>query len=97
VAIPVAFDQLGIAARIRWTGAGEFIPSSKINAHQLRTIVQQVLHRSSYRDAARGIRRALASSGGVNETVRIIEEVIRTRRPVESRAYEEKPPSNTNV
>jgi zeaxanthin glucosyltransferase len=84
VAIPVAFDQPGVAARIRWIGAGEFIPSSKINANQLRSVLQQLLHGSLYRGAARRIRDALASSGGVEEAVRIIEEVIRTGRPVAS-------------
>jgi zeaxanthin glucosyltransferase len=82
VAIPVAFDQPGVAARVRWTGAGEFIPSSKIDAHRLRTTVERVLRESSYRDAARRIRDALTSSGGLNEAVRVIEEVIRTGRPV---------------
>jgi UDP:flavonoid glycosyltransferase YjiC (YdhE family) len=40
------------------------------------------LRESSYRDAARRIRDALAGSGGLNEAVRVIEEVIRTGRPV---------------
>jgi len=84
-AIPVAFDQPGVAARIRWVGAGDFIPSSKINAHQLRAMVQRVFEGSTYRAAARRIQHSLANAGGVNEAVRIIEEVIRTGRPVASR------------
>ncbi len=82
VVIPVSFDQPGVAARVRWVGAGEFIPSSEINAHRLRTIVERVLQGSSYRDAAGKLRDALARSGGINEAVRIVEEVIRTGRPV---------------
>ncbi len=84
VAIPVAFDQPGVAARIRRTGAGEFVPSPDINASRLRTIVNRVLGTSSFRDAAARIRPALVKSGGAHEAVRIIEEVIRTGRPVAS-------------
>jgi MGT family glycosyltransferase len=82
VAIPVSFDQPGVAARVRWVGAGEFIPSAEIKTHRLRTTVERVLGESSYRDAAKKIQDALARSGGLNEAVRIIEEVIRTGRPV---------------
>jgi UDP:flavonoid glycosyltransferase YjiC (YdhE family) len=82
VVIPVSFDQPGVAARVRWVGAGEFIPSSEIKAHRLRTTVERVLGESSYRDAAKRIGDALARSGGLNEAVRVIEEVIRTGRPV---------------
>lgn len=86
VVIPVSFDQPGVAARVRWMGAGEFIVNSEITAHRLRTTVERVLRESSYREAAKKIGGALARSGGLNEAVRVIEEVIRTGRPVAAAA-----------
>lgn len=82
VAIPITFEQPGIAARIRWTGAGEFIPSSGITAERLRTAVLNVLREPSYRQSARKIAEAIAASGGVQQAASIIEEVMRTGRPV---------------
>jgi zeaxanthin glucosyltransferase len=43
VAIPITDDQPGIAARIAWTGVGEFLSSSRLSASKLRTVIQKVL------------------------------------------------------
>ncbi len=42
VAIPVTNDQPGVAARIAWTGAGEFVPLNKLNVPRLRDAIKQV-------------------------------------------------------
>jgi UDP:flavonoid glycosyltransferase YjiC (YdhE family) len=36
VAIPVANDQPGVAARIAWTGAGEVVPFARLSVPKLR-------------------------------------------------------------
>lgn len=82
VAIPITFEQPGIAARIQWTGAGVSIPSSSANVARLHAAVKKVLHEPSYHAAASRIGDAIAQSGGAAEAARIIEEVVRTGKPV---------------
>ncbi len=42
VAIPIANDQPGVAARIAWTETGEFVRLSRLSVPKLRTAIQQV-------------------------------------------------------
>ncbi len=82
VAIPIAFEQPGIAARIRWTGTGDFLRPSRLSASGLRSVIEQVLSNPKYRDAARRMRDALHPVQGSTRVAEIIETVIRTRQPV---------------
>lgn len=77
VAIPITFEQPAIAARIRWTGSGDFIPSAKIGVDRLRKLLRGVLNESSYRESARAIGGALAASGGASAAADIFEQVMR--------------------
>jgi UDP-glucoronosyl and UDP-glucosyl transferase len=43
LAIPIANDQPGVAARIAWTGAGEVITLAKLNSSRLQAAVKKVL------------------------------------------------------
>ncbi|MBV8807220.1 MAG: MGT family glycosyltransferase [Acidobacteriaceae bacterium] len=82
VAIPINFDQFGVAARIRWTGTGEFVKASGIRSEDLKSAVTKVLREPSYREHANKMRDAIARTGGSEQAADIITEVIRTRRPV---------------
>jgi len=82
VAIPVANDQPGVAARIAWSGCGEAIPLKKLNVSRLRTSVQKVLTESSYRSNAVSLQTAIAESGGVIRAADIIEQAVSTCKPV---------------
>jgi zeaxanthin glucosyltransferase len=82
VAIPITFEQPGIAARIRWVGAGELISASAVAEDPLQKLVKLVLTQDSYRSAARRMAALLAQAGGVNAAVIIIEQVLRTGRKV---------------
>ena len=81
-AIPIAFDQPGVAARIRWTGTGEFLTLRQATSRHLRTMIQRVLSVPGYRDAALRMRDAIAATNGLPRSADIIEEVIRTSAPV---------------
>jgi zeaxanthin glucosyltransferase len=48
VAIPIANDQPGVAARIACTGAGEVITLGKLTSYRLQAAVQRVLTEDSY-------------------------------------------------
>lgn len=52
VAIPIANDQPGVAARIAWTGTGEFIPLSRLSVPKLRAAIKRVLTEGSYKQNA---------------------------------------------
>jgi zeaxanthin glucosyltransferase len=82
VAIPVANDQPGVAARIAWTGAGEFIPFNQLNAAKLRVAVQQVLTQPTYKANALRLQAAMNRAGGVQRAADIIEQAITTGEPV---------------
>lgn len=82
VAIPIAFDQPGVAARIRWTGTGDFVNLRGATPERLRKTISRVLAGSRYRDAADRMRDAIAKTHGVRRAADIIEKVILRRGPV---------------
>jgi zeaxanthin glucosyltransferase len=76
VAIPVGDDQPGIAARLAWVGAGEFIELEKLNSEQLRMLVQKVLTETSYQENARRLQTAIGKIDGVKKAADIVEQAI---------------------
>jgi MGT family glycosyltransferase len=82
VAIPVANDQPGIAARIAWTGAGEFVPLSRLSVPKLRAAIERVLTQDSYKKNASRLQEAIRRAGGVSRAADIIEQAVSTGKPV---------------
>lgn len=82
VAIPIANDQPGVAARIAWTGVGEFIPVSRLNVPGLRAAIEKVLTETSYKQNAVRLQQAIQTAGGVTRAADIVEQVIATGKPV---------------
>ncbi len=82
VAIPIANDQPGIAARIAWTGTGEAIPIASLNVSKLREAVKRVLTQESYKQNALRMQEAIHRAGRVRRAADIIEQAISTGKPV---------------
>jgi zeaxanthin glucosyltransferase len=82
VAIPVANDQPGVAARIAWTAVGEVVPLKQASVPKLRTAIMKVLTEESYKKRAIALQEAIQRSGGVQKAADIIEQVISTKKPV---------------
>lgn len=82
VAIPVANDQPGIAARIAWAGAGEVVPLKKLSVSKLRESIQRVLTQESYKQNALRLQQAIRQGGGVSRAADIIERAVFTGKPV---------------
>jgi zeaxanthin glucosyltransferase len=82
VAIPIANDQPGVAARIAWTGTGEVVPLKRLSASKLRTAIRQVLAKDFYKKNAVRIQEAIQVAGGVSRAADIIEQVVSTGKPV---------------
>jgi MGT family glycosyltransferase len=79
VAVPLAFEQPAIAARVRWTGSGETLPLSGLNAARLRAAVRSVLESPSFREGARRVQRSIEASGGAPRAADIIEQALPKR------------------
>ena len=76
LAIPIANDQPGVAARIVWTGTGEMVPLSKLSTASLRTEVRRVLGDQRYPDRARKLQEAIRSRDGISMAAALIEEAL---------------------
>jgi MGT family glycosyltransferase len=86
VAIPIVNDQPGVAARLAWTGAGEFVPLSRLSVPKLRAAIKRVLTEESYKHNASRLQQAIHRSGGVSRAADIIEQAVSTGKPVLSHA-----------
>ena len=82
VAIPVTNDQPGVAARIAWSGVGEFISLKKLNVPDLKSKIQKVLTEDSYKENALRLQKAIQNAGGVKRAADIIEQAVSTGKPV---------------
>jgi zeaxanthin glucosyltransferase len=73
VAIPVGFDQPGIAARIGYHGVGKSVPVASVNKEDLSGAIQEVLGNPSYRDTARRFQRTIARTHGLDRAADVLE------------------------
>jgi len=82
VAIPIASEQPGLAARVAWSGAGEYIPLARLRVTRLREAVSRVLYQPTYREHALRLRDAIQRAGGVVRAADVVEQVLNTGLPV---------------
>lgn len=82
VAISIAYEQPGIAARIAWTGAGEFVPLSQLSVPRLQGSIQRVLTQEPYKKNATRLQEAIRRAGGVSRAADIAEQSVSTGKPV---------------
>lgn len=76
VAIPIANDQPGVAARIAWTGTGEVVSLKHLSVSKLRGAIERVLAEDSYKKNALILQKAIEQAGGVKRAADIIEQVV---------------------
>ncbi|QMV20008.1 MGT family glycosyltransferase [Granulicella sp. 5B5] len=73
VAIPKAFDQPGIAKRLRLAGVAEVLSLHQLTAQRIRAALLKVLDEPRYRVAAQKMQRDIAAIRGLNLAADIIE------------------------
>jgi len=73
VAIPIGFDQPGVAARIAHHGVGEFMEVDDLTVEGLTTLIRKVLKDSRYRDRSQYFRRVIAEARGLDVAADVIE------------------------
>jgi MGT family glycosyltransferase len=73
VAIPIGFDQPGVAARIAHHGVGEFVDVEDLTVERLSELIQMVLKNPGYRDRARYFKKVIAKARGLDVAADVIE------------------------
>jgi zeaxanthin glucosyltransferase len=76
VAIPMAYDQPGVAARIAYHGVGEFVEIGNLTARNLSELIVKVTTNPKYRDKARWFKKIVAKTRGLDLAADIIERVF---------------------
>jgi MGT family glycosyltransferase len=76
VAIPIGYEQPGIAARIAHHGTGEFIEVDELTTDRLRGLIEKVLQDPSYRKRAEYFQKVISKTRGLEVTADIIEQVF---------------------
>jgi len=77
VAIPIGYDQPGVAARIGYHGVGEFMDIENLSVERLRLLIQQLLENPQYLEKARLFRKVIAQTRGLNLAAEIIERAFK--------------------
>jgi zeaxanthin glucosyltransferase len=81
VAIPVTYDQPGVAARIVNKQTGVATSLDKLTADHLSTLLNEVLSNSTYRANARTLQNAIAEANGLSVAADLVEQSLGVRRP----------------
>ena len=89
VAIPNAYDQPGVAARIAYHGVGEFLEIEDLAVERVQRLIQQVLENSSYREKARWFQKVIAKTRGLDVAADVIERAFRL--PVNPQSFRPNP------
>jgi MGT family glycosyltransferase len=79
VAIPIGYDQPGVAARIAYHGVGEFVEIGNLTARHLSELIIKVTTNPYYRDKARWFQKVLGETRGLDIAADIIERVFGER------------------
>jgi zeaxanthin glucosyltransferase len=78
VAIPIASEQPGNAARIVWTGTGKMVPLDQLTPECLRTAVQDTMGETAYRANARRFAAEIAGSNPVAIASELVIDALRS-------------------
>lgn len=76
LAIPMAYDQPAVAARLAWSRVAEVLPVKRISEKQIRLALSKLLNNVSYRDAATELQTWIQSARGLERAVEVIEEAL---------------------
>ena len=79
VALPLANDQPGVAARLKARGACVVVSRHRLTPARLRKAVILVLQDAGYREAAQVLQRAIQQLNGPDRAVDLIEQMLKLR------------------
>jgi zeaxanthin glucosyltransferase len=82
LAIPITYDQPGVAARIAHKKTGLVTSLAELNAERLASLLNEVLTDPTYRENARKLQKAIAEANGLSVAADLIEESLGARNKV---------------
>ena len=85
VAIPIAYDQPGVAARVAYHGVGEFLEIEDLAVERVQSLIQEVLENPRYREKARWFQKVIAQTRGLDVAADVIERAFRL--PVNPKSF----------
>ena len=77
VAIPIAYEQPGVACRIAYHGVGEFVEVADLTTRRLVELIAKVSLNPSYRDKAHWFQKIIKDKRGVDLAADIVEQAAR--------------------
>jgi zeaxanthin glucosyltransferase len=80
VAIPIGFDQPGVAARIAYHRVGEFVEVENLTVERLLELIQRVRKNPSYRLRARYFQKVIALTRGLDVAAYAIEQAFQKNK-----------------
>jgi MGT family glycosyltransferase len=85
VAIPVTFDQPGVAARIAEKQTGVVTSLDKLTPNHVSDLLNEVLTNSIYRRNARDLQNAIAEANGLSVAADLVEESLGVTDNIQAR------------
>jgi zeaxanthin glucosyltransferase len=79
VAIPIGYDQPGVAARLAHHGVGEFIEIEHLTVESLTELILRVLRNPDYTNRAQYFRNVIAKNRGLDVAANLIEHAFRAK------------------
>jgi zeaxanthin glucosyltransferase len=73
VAIPIGYDQPGVAARIAHHGVGEFVDIEDVTVEKVRGLIEEIMSSPGYREKARWFQNVIAQTRGLDLAADVIE------------------------
>ena len=86
LAIPITYDQPGVAARIAHQKTGAVTSLAGLTADHLAFILEEVLTNPAYRENARKLQKAIIEANGLSVAADLIEESLGTGKKVNAAA-----------
>jgi len=80
VAIPIGYEQPGVACRIAYHGVGEFVELGNLTARRLAELIAKVRSNPSYRDKAHWFQQTIKETRGLDVAADIVEWAFRVRQ-----------------
>ena len=77
VAIPIGYEQPGVACRIAYHGVGEFVDVGDLTTRRLVELIAKVSSNPSYRDKAHSFQKIIKDKRGVDLAADIVERAFR--------------------
>ena len=76
IAIPVTYDQPGVAARIAHKKTGVVMSLDKLAVDRLASVLNEVLTDATYRENARKLQKAIADANGLSLAADLVEQSV---------------------